>query len=381
MKAPEYYQGREQTYLKHFFLERYLERVAYIIGYSSDEFIYVDCFSGPWKSEDEQFEDTSFMIALQKLRNVKENLGKAGKYPRIRCLFIEKDLKAYRDLEQATRSYPRNEVEVLNGEFEILMPDILKFIGSSFSLVFIDPTGWTGFGLKQIAPILKHHRGEVIVNFMFDYINRFLEHPTPAITQQMNELFGGTGWEKVIQSSSRREEAIVSLYRERMRVIGSFKFVTSTRIMKPTIDRSYFYLVYGTRHLKGLCEFSNVEKKFASEQEHVRSSAIQRARIEKSGQNELFQVSENIADALDFKEERAAQLAAATEHMLQILRQSKRIVYDDLLAPILETPLVWQTDVNDELQRLCKVGEITIEGLKPRERVPKVGQGHVVVLK
>jgi len=380
MKAPEYYEGREQTYLKHFFLEKYLERVAYIIGYSSDEFIYVDCFSGPWKSEDEQFEDTSFMIALQKLRNVKENLANAGKYPRIRCLFIEKDPNAYRDLEQATRSYPRNEVEVLNGEFEILIPDILRFIGSSFSLIFIDPTGWTGFGLKQIAPILKHHRGEVIVNFMFDYINRFLEHPTLAITQQMNELFGGPGWEKVIQSSSRREEAIVSLYRERMRAIGSFKFVTSTRIMKPTIDRSYFYLVYGTRHLKGLCEFSNVEKKFAFEQEHVRSTAIQRVRIERSGQNELFLVSENIDDALDFKEERALQLGSATERMLQVIRESKRIRYDDLLARILETPLVWQSDITDELQRLRKADEITIEGLKPRERVPKIGQGHVIVL-
>lgn len=381
MKAPEYYQGREQTYLKHFFLERYLERVAYIIGYSSDEFIYVDGFSGPWKSEDEQFEDTSFMIALQKLRNVRENLAKKGKYPRIRCLFIEKDPDAYRELEQATSSYPRHEVEVLNGEFEVLIPDILRFIGSSFSLVFIDPTGWTGFGLKQIAPILKHYRGEVIVNFMFDYINRFLEHPTPAIANQMNELFGGPGWETVIQSSSRREEAIVSLYRERMRVVGSFKFVTSTRIMKPTMDRSYFYLVYGTRHLKGLCEFSNVEKTFAFEQEHVRSTAIQRFRIEKSGQNELFPVSENINDALDFNEERAAQLAAARERMLQMIRHSKRIRYDDLLARILETPLVWQTDVNDELQRLCKAGEITIEGLKPRERVPKVGQGHWVVLR
>jgi len=28
MKAVEYYSGREQTYLKHFFLERYLERVT-----------------------------------------------------------------------------------------------------------------------------------------------------------------------------------------------------------------------------------------------------------------------------------------------------------------------------------------------------------------
>jgi hypothetical protein len=151
--------------------------------------------------------------------------------------------------------------------------------------------------------------------------------------------------------------------------------------MKPTIDRSYFYLVYGTRHLKGLCEFSNVEKKFAFEQEHVRSTAIQRVRIEKSGQNELFPVSDNIDDALDFNEERAVQLAAATERMLQMIRQSKRIRYDDLLARILETPLVWQSDITDELQRLRKAGEITIEELKPRERVPKAGQGHVIVLR
>ena len=43
MKPVEYYEGREQTYLKHFFLERYLETVAYHIGYWQQEFAYVDC--------------------------------------------------------------------------------------------------------------------------------------------------------------------------------------------------------------------------------------------------------------------------------------------------------------------------------------------------
>lgn len=68
MKEVEYDQGREQTYLKHFFLERYLERVAYVIGGTHPEFIYVDGFSGPWRSQAEAFEDTSFIIALRKLR-------------------------------------------------------------------------------------------------------------------------------------------------------------------------------------------------------------------------------------------------------------------------------------------------------------------------
>jgi len=52
VKPVEYYKDREQTYLKHFFLERYLETVAYHIGFSQKEFVFVDCFSGPWRAAD-----------------------------------------------------------------------------------------------------------------------------------------------------------------------------------------------------------------------------------------------------------------------------------------------------------------------------------------
>ena len=45
MKPPAYYRGKEQTYVKHFFLEQYLETVAFHIGYTHKEFVYVDCFS------------------------------------------------------------------------------------------------------------------------------------------------------------------------------------------------------------------------------------------------------------------------------------------------------------------------------------------------
>lgn len=90
MKDVSYYRDRERTYLKHFFLEKYLERVAYVIGNRYPGFVYVDGFSGPWRSEDEKFEDTSFMIAIEQLRRVRDGLAKVGKQPRIRCLFIEK---------------------------------------------------------------------------------------------------------------------------------------------------------------------------------------------------------------------------------------------------------------------------------------------------
>jgi hypothetical protein len=58
MRAPDFYRGREQTYAKHFFLEQYLERVAWNILSFRDEFVYVDGFSGPWQSDDEEFHDS-----------------------------------------------------------------------------------------------------------------------------------------------------------------------------------------------------------------------------------------------------------------------------------------------------------------------------------
>ena len=91
MRSAEEYRGREQTYLKHFFLDRYLERVAYNIGSFAPEFVYVDGFSGPWRSENEAFEDTSFMIAIRQLRAVRDGVrARFRKELKIRCLFIEK---------------------------------------------------------------------------------------------------------------------------------------------------------------------------------------------------------------------------------------------------------------------------------------------------
>ena len=180
MKPPEFYRGREQTYLKHLFLESYLEKVAYNIGSFDDDFVYVDGFSGPWKSADEEYGDTSFVIALQKLRQVRDGLRNASRNMKIRCLFIEKNGERFEELQGAISKVSDITVKALHGEFETRLPDIIRFIGRSFSLVFIDPTGWTGFSLANIKPVLQL-RGEVIINFMYDFINRHIENPQPEI--------------------------------------------------------------------------------------------------------------------------------------------------------------------------------------------------------
>lgn len=377
MKPVESYRGREQTYLKHFFLERYLERVAYVIGYSHPEFVYVDGFSGPWKSEDEQFADTSFMIAIEKLREVRDGLARAGKRPRVRCLFVEKDRTAFKELEGAISEVADIEVKALHGTFESVIPDILSFVGRSFSLVFIDPTGWTGFGLSTIQPILQL-KGEVLVNFMFDYVNRFLKHPSFEIESSIDEVFGGPVWRDGIDLGVGRESAIVDIYRERLRSSGGFPYVTSTRILQPIAERSYFYLVYGTRHVKGLLEFRGVEKRFVSEQERVRVDAKRTNRVERSGQHELFDSATPVGPP-SFEDERSAQLDALAAEIRKFMCVRRSIRYDDVLAALLERPLLWESDIKGLVAKMQRDGKLDVEGLKARERTVKWGQGHVLV--
>jgi three-Cys-motif partner protein len=375
VKDVTYYRGREQTYLKHFFLEKYLERVAYVIGYSHPGFVYVDGFSGPWKSTNERFEDTSFVIAIQQLRKVRDGLAAAGKTPRIRCLFVEKDPISFASLKEATASVTDLEIHVLNGDFEETIGDVLRFVGNEFSLVFIDPTGWTGFALNKIAPILKHTPGEVLINFMFDYVNRFLD--ANVAPTSFDELMGGPGWAEAIKADPRREDTIVAFYETRLLAAGSFKHVTHTRILKPISDRAYFYLIYGTGHVKGLREFRGVEERCVEEQEKVRRSAKQQYRIKRTGQGELWSAEALPSKSGSLEEEQRAQLDRATVIIRDELRDRKSFRFGDILGRVLELPLVWEGELQSILDQMRDNGEITILGMSKRER--KIKPSHQLV--
>ena len=377
MKPPEFYEGREQTYLKHFFLEKYLERVAWNIFSFRDEFAYVDGFSGPWKSEDEEYEDTSFVIALKQLRKIRDDLKEGnGKNVRIRCFFNDNDPVAYKDLEKAVAAVEDIEIRALCRDFEDVVRDIVDYVGSSFSLTFIDPTGWTGFGLAKIQPLFEL-RGEVIINFMFDFVNRFLDDPTPENAANLDPLFGGSGWhlefEDQVVAGQSREDAILDVYCERLRKFGKFPHVTSTRILKPLADRSYFHLVYGTRHWKGLVEFRGVEKIAVAEQERVRGVAKIIHQVERTGQGDLFSEAAEQLGPRTSAEERKKRLGFGYVKLRDILKARQVCKYEDLIAELLKVPFVWKSDLDGWITDMRKAGEVDIHDMSERERTAKPG--------
>ena len=62
-----HYAGREQAYIKHYLLRTYFSDLIHKIASAYNEIVYVDGFSGPWQSADEQSGDTSFGIALAEM--------------------------------------------------------------------------------------------------------------------------------------------------------------------------------------------------------------------------------------------------------------------------------------------------------------------------
>jgi three-Cys-motif partner protein len=371
MRPPEYYRQKEQTYVKHFFLEQYLEKVAFHIGYGYREFVYVDCFSGPWQSQDEEFADTSIRISLDRLNYVRTGLAAQGRYADIRAIFIEKSPTAF-DALQAALNQHRGSIKTtaLQGAFEDNIQRILAEIGSAFAFFFIDPKGWTGFAMDNIRPILLHKPGEVMVNFMYDFVNRFLDFPNAANEQSLDRLFGNPSWRRVRDSRDREVES-VGLYIEQIRSAGGFTYATSTRILKPLSDRAYFHLVYATRSPTGILKFREAEKKVFDEQEVVRSAAQRQDREQRTGQFEMpFPLTAESGHSQ--REERAVQLKKAEAKVLELLRGGP-LLYERLQPMILELPLVWNADLNMILVGARRAGQIVIDGFADRQRSPKEG--------
>jgi hypothetical protein len=254
----------------------------------------------------------------------------------------------------------------LLGSFEENIPRILQIIGTTFAFFFIDPTGW-GLAMDNIVPLLRHRPGEVMVNFMYDFVNRFVNFPDPANERSLDRFFGTHRW-RDIRSAGDREAASLECYQQQLRASGSYEYVTSTRILKPHSDRAYFHLVYATRSSKGILKFRDVEKQTIAEQDVIRTTAQREHRETKTGQQELiFAPPGNLSGFI--QEERVRRLEEARGRLLAILKDGPA-GFEQLQARILEIPLVWASDLNNMLMDGHREGWLFIEGLSARQRVP-----------
>ena len=387
MSNDELYAGREQTQVKHFILQKYLERFAYKVGSHWDALTYVDCFSGPWNARSEEFEDSSFAIALKQLRIARDTLAEQrGRNVRLRCFFLEKNRAAFARLKEFADSVTDAKIETRNATLEESIPDITDFVKrggpKAFAFIFIDPTGWTGFGMETIAPLLRLNPSEILINFMTGHIRRFLESPQEETQDSFKRLFGSGSFREKIEGMAQqdREDAAVQEYTRNAKLVGGFNFGCSAIVLNPEKDRTHFNLIYLTRHPEGVEVFKETEKKAMEVQETARADAHKRKREARTRQLDLLG-SKELHDSSHYESLRERYLAKACGLVLHALESKHRLLYDDAWTLALSEPMSWESDLKQWIEEWKEEGRLEVVGMRPRQRVPHRSEANYLIWK
>jgi three-Cys-motif partner protein len=356
------YSGREQTKAKHFILKRYLQALAFKVLRFYD-ITYVDAFSGPWETKTEDFLDSSFMIAISVLKDAQQKIQlQTERRPKIRCFFSENNRQAYTKLAAAIAPFHKPEenfeIKTYFGEFENAISEIQTFISSSFPLIFIDPTGWKGYSFNKIGPLFSRPKCEVLINFMYDFVNRAASMSDTKTISSLDPILGGPGWETRLDPSLPRGRAVEKLFRDNLAIVGNFGFVVSTKIDRPTADRPHFFIAYGTKSRDGLKAFRETEYNVLKLNARDRADAKERKRESRSGSSDLFSGLDADVQETTIDEIVEEQKTLASQDVLNILREFGPISFSGLWEIILQAYMLRVTNVKDICVDLAKSGAI-----------------------
>lgn len=219
------------TTAKHLLLKGYLDGWFPILGRSFNRLNYIDGFAGP--GEYAESEKGSPVLAVESALAHLDN-GTLSPRVKIHFLFVERDGTYAAHLKEILRGLnlpPQFDVEVFEGEFRDRIDDLLSEYAANNqrlppTFAFIDPFGFSGVPMDLVARILQAPHSEVFVNVMVDFINRFLEHPSDAVTSHFPATFGTDAVLEIPTQSGNRIENLLSLYRLQLhrhaRFVGRF---------------------------------------------------------------------------------------------------------------------------------------------------------------
>lgn len=377
MQIPAQYQGREQTYLKHRVLEDYLTAWGHKLGSAAQRgrvrLCYVDGFAGPWQARDAALADTSIAIGLETLEQAASTWRDKGYPIDVDAYFVEKDPQAFASLDRFIKGRTAPAVTLVRakafpGEFGDHVDVIRRLLGADPGFIFVDPTGWKGAAMRFIAPLLADARQrDVLVNVMFDHINRFKDAPHNFLREQMREFFGLDDRD---MPPALGEEELFALYRSRLKVQCGVRFAADLAIPHPTDERTKFRLVVGGNNPKVLELFRDIEGKvIGAEAAIVREDASLRAKTAKTGQLALLAAPPATDARYESLHTRARE--EAPRDLLAQLGQVESIMFGALWPGILEARHLRRTELGQLTWAMYKRREIRILNVKPGERSVK----------
>lgn len=370
------YTGREQTYIKHQFLTKYLQRAAYIIlQRHSRTFNFVDAFAGPWQVGDSQnYSDASFDQALRTLDEVRTDLVNRGLTGlRVRFCFCEKRPKASEQLRHYAQKKSNFDIHVFSGSFEDNLDAISKVITGGFTFTFIDPTGWNIRSKKIFRFLLKQKRGEFLLNYMSDHINRHINYN--AVSDSFGRFLDNQYWMDdfaELPDDIRGELRMLYLLKQRMKDARIATYLPDFSIMLPRQERVKMRLILGTNDKKGLELFRDIQDKVEREEIKIRRDL----REDKKLQGNLFSEKDHVEFEQQNKGVGCAKYKRFAEHLIAAeVNKHREVPYSDLWPFVIENIPIKESQVKSLIQDMKKRGVVNYvlpkrrRSLQPETRI------------
>jgi len=242
------------TKAKHDILRGYLGAWFPILAKVHGRILYVDGFAGP--GEYEGGEPGSPIIALNVAKN--HNLLSRFGNRELAFYFIEKDEERLKNLNKKVNELdlPSNfKVRAECGTFEDSFGSLIREIAEQGkklapSFIFIDPFGPTGFPMILIKRISQQKRSEVLINFNYQDLNRWLLS-SPANHKYLDDIYGSDAWRQAlnITVSKDKEEFLRQKYQE---VLESLGWKVRPFQMINVHNQTQYYLFFATGNPRGM---------------------------------------------------------------------------------------------------------------------------------
>ncbi len=362
----ELYKGREQTFIKHAFLRRYLETLAIKTLYGGYEtFNYVDGFAGPWKIRDEDgCSDASFGVAVELLEVVRKFVEERRHGPRLKLRFClcEKDPVAAKQLRAYAQRNDDFEIYVFEGAFEDNLEQIEQRIPDGFTFTFIDPTNWV-VRIEDVCRFLSGRTGEFLFNFMTEEVGR--HSVNPKVAHQFGDFVGDSEWEetaKKLPQGMKGELKVLHLLKDAFHTRGVATYFPDFSILKPLINREKMRLMLGTHRPEGVALFRDVHWRVEREEFKARREAKATQTLQDMMfSDDDFALHEQGERGVGCKRYRLRSEELTTK----ILSERGKIEFSDLALEIMERFPMRETHVKD----LCK--DMKTRGLLDYQLPPK----------
>lgn len=188
--------------------------------------------------------------------------------------FVENDIDRFKSLDKELARFwsrysggkPSNVViKTYNEVFKSAVVRMVQIIRSNRrpvpAFVFIDPFGFSGIPMSVIHDLLSLEKCEVLINFMYDSVKRFISTKRPDLVRNFSELFGTDEqtYRSVLNLDvNDQKRFLASLYMDNLRKAGRCKFVDSFELWDNSRGRTLYFLIFGTHSVTGLKKMKEV---------------------------------------------------------------------------------------------------------------------------